>query len=418
MGFLSKQDFKGEVFGPNLSSLDILLKVTAVAVKKLEQEKKLKKQRMMGAFNSKKEETKAYPVNQSISKEETWVAEKSTSKKPLVATLKKEKLMVKEPKKALKSCNGACVPTPFLPKKPRGWQPKKEKGIISEERVMTSKKNGLKRKFCDVDWGLELNNSEMRKSMIKRQNKKLEPNTTTTTHDWSEEFEKKIEKVDLVIERKLFKSDDVDNDIDDDDWDLATKNNFDKCKGLMKKQKKNLVRNTTTTHDLPEEFKKKIETLGGIKVELVIEKKLFKSDTIQGENRLSMPLKQIRSNFLEDDEVKRLERDETLTVSLIDTKLQERDICLRRWNMKTSKWYVLKTQWIKIVRDNKLRIGDVIQVWSFRDENNNLHLALVLVEIGLREINGEDSNGSGCSKNGFFHGESSSGNSGVSSGFN
>lgn len=407
--------FKGEVFGPNLSSLDILLKVTAVAAKKLEQEKKLKKQRMMGAFNSKKEETEAYLVDQSVSKEETWVAEK-----PLLAILKKEKPMVIEPKKALESCNGACLSAPFVPKKPRGWQPKKERGI-SEERVMSSKKNGLKRKFRDEDWGLELNNSEMRKSMIKRQNKKLVPNstttTTTTTHDWPEEFKKKIEKVDLVNEKKLFKP--VDNDVYDDDWDFAMKNNFEKRKGLMKKQKKNLVRNTTTTttHDLPEKLKKKIETLGGIKVELVIEKKLFKSDTIQGENRLSMPLKQIRSNFLEDDEVKRLEKDETLTVSLIDTKLQERDICLRRWNMKTSKWYVLKTQWIKIVRDNKLRIGDVIQVWSFRDENNNLHLALVLVEIDSREIKGEDSNGSGCSKNGFFHGESSSGNSGVSSGF-
>lgn len=412
MGVLSKQDFKGEVFGPNLSSLDILLKVTAVAAKKL------KKQRMMGAFNSKKEETEAYPVDQSVSKGETWVAEKSTSKRPLVATLKKEKPMVIEPKKALESCNGACLSAPFVPKKPRGWQPKKERGI-SEERVKSSKKNGLKRKFRDEDWGLELNNSEMRKSMIKRQNKKLVPNSTTTTHDWPEEFKREIAKVDLVIEKKLFKPDDVDNDVYDDDWDLAMKNNFEKRKGLMEKQKKNLVRNTTTTtHDLPEKLKKKIETLGGIKVELVIEKKLFKSDTIQGENRLSMPLKQIRSNFLEDDEVKRLEKDETLTVSLIDTKLQERDICLRRWNMKTSKWYVLKTQWIKIVRDNKLKTDDVIQVWSFRDENNNLHLALVLVEIDLREIKGEDSNGSRCSKNGFFHGESSSGNSGVSSGFN
>ncbi|XP_061999283.1 B3 domain-containing protein At2g32645-like [Rosa rugosa] len=151
----------------------------------------------------------------------------------------------------------------------------------------------------------------------------------------------------------------------------------------MKRQKKKFVpnRSSTPTHDLPEVFRKKIETLGGTKVNLVIEKTLYKSDLVQGENRLSMPFKQIRSKFLEDDEVRRLANYETLTVPLIDTMLQEREICLSRWSLHTSKWYVLKTQWYKkIVLNNGLRKGDLIQVWSFRDKVNNLHLALVLVE--------------------------------------
>ncbi|PQM32669.1 hypothetical protein Pyn_28685 [Prunus yedoensis var. nudiflora] len=52
------------------------------------------------------------------------------------------------------------------------------------------------------------------------------------------------------------------------------------------------------------------------------------------------------------------------------------------WTLSNSetKTYVLRTTWGKVVRENKLVPGDVIQVWSFRANNNQLHLAIVVVK--------------------------------------
>ncbi|KAH0979186.1 hypothetical protein GBA52_006363 [Prunus armeniaca] len=88
-------------------------------------------------------------------------------------------------------------------------------------------------------------------------------------------------------------------------------------------------------HDLPEAFKRKIDSLGGTKVALVIQKKLRKTDLSKSGNRMSMPLNQISStDFLEDDERGRLEKEETMKVQLIEPGLVQGDINLRRWNMK------------------------------------------------------------------------------------
>ncbi|KAL6130776.1 hypothetical protein ACLB2K_069155 [Fragaria x ananassa] len=418
MELLSRQDFEGMVLNPNSSSLEILTMVTAVAHMKLMKEKQLEKQRMMGNFNSKKDEAEAY---QSVStKQETRVVEKSTNNKPLVVTSKKKKPMVMEPKNTLGCYSGNlqlqmdtlnckkepnCViekeSSPFIPQTRRRWEPQKENGV-REQKDMSIKKNGLKRKFQDEH---------------DRENKKLVPHSTG---DLPDEFKNQNEtsggiKVELMIGKKLVKSDCVDNDANDYDSDCALRNK--KHKGFKRRHKRKIVPNrnaTTTSHDLPENFKKKIESMGGSKVNLVIEKTLYMSDLALNQNRLSMPFKQLRSKFLEDDEVRRLANHETFTLPLIDTRLQEREICLSEWSMPTSKWYALKTQWHKkIVVENELREGDLIQVWSFRDKGNNLHLALCLVER-----KDEASDAAGCrkkSKNGFLLGEISNRNSGGSS---
>ncbi|CAB4271596.1 unnamed protein product [Prunus armeniaca] len=51
-------------------------------------------------------------------------------------------------------------------------------------------------------------------------------------------------------------------------------------------------------HDLPEAFKRKIDSLGGKEVALVIEKELTKTDLETSGNRMSMPLNQITSGRL------------------------------------------------------------------------------------------------------------------------
>ncbi|KAK9925868.1 hypothetical protein M0R45_023130 [Rubus argutus] len=70
--------------------------------------------------------------------------------------------------------------------------------------------------------------------------------------------------------------------------------------------------------------------------------------------------------------------------------IEEEAICLKQWNYwSNSKSYVLITQWSDVAVKNRLKSNDLIQVWSFRDRDNNLHLVLVK--------RGEDSNGAGCS---------------------
>ncbi|KAL6178153.1 hypothetical protein ACLB2K_049672 [Fragaria x ananassa] len=135
--------------------------------------------------------------------------------------------------------------------------------------------------------------------------------------------------------------------------------------------------------DLPEEFKRKIETMGGCSDEarLVIQKELYDSDLAPTASRFSMPRKQVLCPFLEKDEEEWLEiRGRELHITLIDPMVEEEDIFLTQWSYGygRSKSYVLRTQWNYVAAKNGLKPKDVIQVWSFRNKTNNkLHLALV-----------------------------------------
>ncbi|XP_068316277.1 B3 domain-containing protein At1g05920-like [Pyrus communis] len=150
-------------------------------------------------------------------------------------------------------------------------------------------------------------------------------------------------------------------------------------------------------HNLPEEFKREIERLGGTKVELVIEKQFTKTDLSSG-NRMSMPLNQIVSiSFLEDEDMEMLENGETMTVRLIDPGLVQGDINLRRLEMGKNLIYALRTQWGDVARKNKLKAADLVQVWSFR-VNRALHLALVLAKSSSVEGDHQESDGGGDSE--------------------
>ncbi|CAL9008509.1 unnamed protein product [Prunus brigantina] len=199
--------------------------------------------------------------------------------------------------------------------------------------------------------------------------------------------------------KRKFQSRDDDDDDDSTNWAPVE---CKKQKMMMTLKKKNANKGTSSInkitpkrkelsslsssahHDLPEAFKRKIDSLGGTKVALVIQKKLRKTDLSKSGNRMSMPLNQISStDFLEDDERGRLEKEETMKVQLIDPGLVQGDINLRRWNMKkkngkNSKMYVLRTQWSDVAKRNHLKEKDLVQVWSFR-VNGALYLALVLV---------------------------------------
>uniref|UniRef100_A0A2N9EKX9 TF-B3 domain-containing protein n=1 Tax=Fagus sylvatica TaxID=28930 RepID=A0A2N9EKX9_FAGSY len=96
----------------------------------------------------------------------------------------------------------------------------------------------------------------------------------------------------------------------------------------------------------------------------------IEADT-ENNNRLSMPLRQVRADFLTEGEKVDLKAREKIKTILIDSRLKKGDIVLKQWNMKkdsgnTSSSYVLMTTWNQVCKDNDLKINDLVQVWSFR----------------------------------------------------
>ncbi|XP_034710684.1 putative B3 domain-containing protein At3g24850 [Vitis riparia] len=129
--------------------------------------------------------------------------------------------------------------------------------------------------------------------------------------------------------------------------------------------------------ELPEDFKVRIREMNGTRPILVLEKQLFKTDINEGENRLSMPLNQIRREFLSEEEKMRVV--EGMQVKLIQPSLEETTVTFKKWKMKEScHLYVFTREWKLIVNNNSLGRRTRIQVWSFR-VGSELWFALVRV---------------------------------------
>ncbi|KAK1425547.1 hypothetical protein QVD17_20901 [Tagetes erecta] len=126
--------------------------------------------------------------------------------------------------------------------------------------------------------------------------------------------------------------------------------------------------------------------MNGLDMKLVIQKTLYESDMNTSQNRLNMPIKQLKTRpheFLTDDEIQMIdESKEGFKVRVMGPKLQmyEKPLWLKKWHMKHSDNYVLKTNWNNFTADNKvLKKDTVIQVWSFR-KDGELCFAIVPVE--------------------------------------
>lgn len=199
-------------------------------------------------------------------------------------------------------------------------------------------------------------------SLYRRMLTMANPAATTTHH----QVHIKITN-DIPISKRKYGSDDDDNK---DDKDRA------------KRLKKGVPSSTNIGPKLPEEYKQIIlGRLNGKELTLLIEKSLNPSDMKCNKSILSLPRDEtLRKNILEPNEIENLERDSTLTLPLLDQK------CLEWWKMSKEESYVPKTNWNEIVEQNRLVVGDQVQVWSFRanmdQKKDHLHLALVLVKRG------------------------------------
>lgn len=124
--------------------------------------------------------------------------------------------------------------------------------------------------------------------------------------------------------------------------------------------------------------------MNGLDAKLVIQKILYPSDLKRSQNRLNMPIKQLKTlDFLTTEEKKDLEDEKNIKVRLVGPRLQmyPKPMELKAWRMKKTKNYVLKTNWNKFVKDNKkyLKEKSKIQVWSFR-KDEQLCFALAVVD--------------------------------------
>lgn len=152
------------------------------------------------------------------------------------------------------------------------------------------------------------------------------------------------------------------------------------------------------THDIgdvlrpPARVKAYIEGVGGSDVGLVIDKHLTKTDVNPGEGRVSIPVSQVRTEFLTAGEKHFLGDSESnkgkpipaMEVMLLQPNMRPAPIKLKRWDMrkgeagKTNPMYLLGTGWNKVVEENSLKVNQRIVLWSFRC-GTELRFALVRV---------------------------------------
>ncbi|TYH36630.1 hypothetical protein ES332_D13G277000v1 [Gossypium tomentosum] len=119
---------------------------------------------------------------------------------------------------------------------------------------------------------------------------------------------------------------------------------------------------------MPEGLKQHIvENMGGSNCVLVIQKQLFFSDVNPQASRLLIPVSQVESReFLNESEVERLKNKEAIQACLVEPSMEETEINFKWWDMRKNSMYVITTSWNSIVKNNRLKVEDIVQLWSFR----------------------------------------------------
>ncbi|KAI9071407.1 hypothetical protein K1719_046632 [Acacia pycnantha] len=134
---------------------------------------------------------------------------------------------------------------------------------------------------------------------------------------------------------------------------------------------------------LPEEFKRRIIKKSGRtwpdQIICIYKNTLSSSDVMEIYSRLAMPLKKMEHvEFLKDNEKALLEQKGAIQVPLIfegNNSPSEITLNFKHWN--SAKQYVLNHGWNEIVEKDKLKKGQTIHVWAFRDTEKKLCMALV-----------------------------------------
>jgi hypothetical protein len=141
---------------------------------------------------------------------------------------------------------------------------------------------------------------------------------------------------------------------------------------------------------LPTKYRDKIiNELHGLDLKLVIQKQLSETDMKSRFARLSLPKGQLRTEFLSQEDQTILRQRQLakgngcyrgLEVPLIEPQLVESSITVKKWKLGNSTSYTLGSQWQHVANDNGLKVGNIIQIWSFKVDQRP-HLALVKLEL-------------------------------------
>ncbi|KAL9303181.1 hypothetical protein ACSQ67_020444 [Phaseolus vulgaris] len=143
---------------------------------------------------------------------------------------------------------------------------------------------------------------------------------------------------------------------------------------IPKNKKRRIIpRSTPPPKELPLEFKNQINELNECDLQFLMHKRLFRSDVKTNNNRLSMPIKEIRADFLTKEEITKLNERENgsddgrligLKVTMLDPCLKEYTLPMKKWSMTTNTYNLVK-EWNKIVSANKFEEDQELQIWSF-----------------------------------------------------
>ncbi|VFQ85004.1 unnamed protein product [Cuscuta campestris] len=141
--------------------------------------------------------------------------------------------------------------------------------------------------------------------------------------------------------------------------------------------------------ELPPDFRHKVREMKGKAEEavLVIQKKLFESDTAPYKGRFSIPSKQVANDFLTPQEKQTLHSGTKIeNVPLIEPDgTSVYPITLKKWDMSANCIYNLITNWNLVRERNRLVTGDLVQLWAFRAQPSQ-ELCLAMVHLPTQSL--------------------------------
>ncbi|KAK6926009.1 B3 domain-containing protein At2g31720-like [Dillenia turbinata] len=174
---------------------------------------------------------------------------------------------------------------------------------------------------------------------------------------------------------------------EEEDEDYEEEAEAEVSPSMQKKKRSGVICNgPNAPADLPAEIRNAIaEQYRGTQIVLVIQKRIFSSDVNRGHNRFSVPVRQVRTQFLTEEEKRKL-NSEDISVVLIQPCLESIKMNMKTWvmpkeNGKVSSSYMLKTKWGEVVMNNNIKKGDIVQLWAFRTETTDSTLGFALVRV-------------------------------------
>ncbi|KAG7033674.1 B3 domain-containing protein, partial [Cucurbita argyrosperma subsp. argyrosperma] len=118
----------------------------------------------------------------------------------------------------------------------------------------------------------------------------------------------------------------------------------------------------------------------------LLQKRLKKGDVDERRNRLVIPQRKMRNNFLDLEEEEKLNMERWWIVEVIEPDCSVSLMTLSKWETPSGAAYVFITEWNGLVERNELKEGDLVQLWSFRvhgsgGDDDHGRLCFMLLEI-------------------------------------